>query len=385
MHGNLISMQGYTCCFKRRREEEMGGETKNIDEIAGIISSRIFYELGWQQKITTDISWDCCMRSHLTATQLKAEVPKKTHPTDIVFKYNDPYTDVAQYIQTDLKSYSSKTLDGYTPILNAIRSLSQQVECAPRNPFWKKTFLDSLQEKFNVNGMLFIYNHDNEYDKDLYEKLSGAATAKYNIPLESIISVIDPKLIRFLLDVTENIEKRRAVTDKISQEIGLLWQKIPEFENCTFFYPDKHNKIAAKGKKLPATLEMITSGMIFYSYEHNFIRDDDGERVHKKILNVFWQEDVNSAKHFIFILEYIFNYQLLNQFDKIFIVTPFSPTSGNYLQEAINDYARIYSFTPAHVQVLKDKIVSIPFVNQKISIFEFAVASKQVNRTCHFS
>jgi hypothetical protein len=26
----------------------VGGETKNIDEIAGIISSRIFDELGWK-------------------------------------------------------------------------------------------------------------------------------------------------------------------------------------------------------------------------------------------------------------------------------------------------------------------------------------------------
>lgn len=363
----------------------MGGETKHIDEIAAIISSRIFEELGWQCQKTTDISWDCCMRSHLTSKQLTAETPKKTHPTDVVFKYKDPYTDISQYIQTDLKSYSSKTLEGYTQILNAVRSLSQQVECAPRNPFWRKTFLDSMQESYNVNGMLFIYNHDNDFDKDLYEKLSGAATAKYNLPEESIISVFDPRLIRFLLDVTENIEKRRAIADRLTQDSSLLWQKIPEFEECSFFYPDKHNKIATKGKKLPATLEMITSGMLFYSYEHNFIRSDDGERINKKILNVFWQEDVCSSKHFIFMLEYIFNYQLLNQFDKIFILTPFSPTSGNYLQTAIFDYARIYSFTPAHVEVLKNKIVSLPFVSQKLSIFEFAVASRQVNRTCHFS
>ena len=45
----------------------MGGETKNIDEIAGIISSRIFDELGWKTQKTTDISWDCCLRSHLNA------------------------------------------------------------------------------------------------------------------------------------------------------------------------------------------------------------------------------------------------------------------------------------------------------------------------------
>lgn len=363
----------------------MGGETKNIDEIAGIISSRIFDELGWQCQTTTDISWDCCLMSHLSSKQQLAENPKKTHPTDVVFKYKDPYSDEAQYIQTDLKSYCAKTIEGSRTILSAIRSLSQQVECAPRNSTWKKIFLDSATEKFNVHGMLFIYNHDNEYDKNLYERISGAATAQYSMPENSLIAIFAPKLIRFLLDVTENIERRRAYTDKVSQDKNFLWRKIPDIERCTFFYPDKHNKIAIKGKNLPATLEMITSGMLLYSYEHNFVRDDEGNRITNKLLNIFWQEEVNSNEHFIFILEYIFNYQLLNQFDKIFIITPFSPTSGDYLNSAINDYAGIYSFNKNHVDTLRDKIVSIPFVNQTLSIFEYQVASKQVNRVCNFS
>ena len=118
----------------------MGGETKNIDEIAGIISSRIFDELGWQCQTTTDISWDCCLMSHLSSKQQLAENPKKTHPTDVVFKYKDPYSDEAQYIQTDLKSYCAKTIEGSRTILSTIRSLSQQVECAPRNSTWKKYF-----------------------------------------------------------------------------------------------------------------------------------------------------------------------------------------------------------------------------------------------------
>ncbi|MER1662216.1 hypothetical protein KC863_24140, partial [Enterobacter cloacae] len=83
--------------------------------------------------------------------------------------------------------------------------------------------------------------------------------------------------------------------------------------------------------------------------------------------------------------EYIFNYQLLNQFDKIFVITPFSSHSSVHLQSAINDYIGIYSFTQSHIETLREKIVSIPFVNQKLSIFEYQVASKQVNRKCHFS
>ncbi|AOY48553.1 hypothetical protein ACPF3V_003415 [Vibrio cholerae] len=365
----------------------MGGETKNIDEIAGIISSRIFDELRWTSGKTNDISWDCCMRSHLTEAQLNAKTPtQKKHPTDVVFSYQDPYTDVVQYVQTDLKSYSKATLEKYGAILKTIRSLSQQVECASRSPKWKEMFLIDKERSFVVHGMLFIYNHDNEYDKDLYQKIAGAATSEYSLPEDSMIAVFDPKLIRFLLDVTENIEKRRAYTDKVSQQENVLWQKIPDYDKCSFFYPDKHNKIATKGKSLPATIEMITSGLLFYSYEHDFIRDDNGQRLQNRVLNIFWQEEVDSESHFIFILEYIFNYQLLNQFDRIFIITPFSSTSGNYLDEAIKTYAAMYSFTLSQLDTLKDKVKSIPFVNQKLSIFEYQVASKQVERgLCHFS
>jgi len=363
----------------------VGGETKNIDEIAGIISSRIFDELGWKTQSTTDISWGCCLRSHLSAKQLLSENPKKTHPTDVVFKYRDPYSDETQYIQTDLKSYCASTLENTNSILKNIRSLSQQVACATRSPEWRSLFVDNTNEQYQVNGLLFIYNHDNNYDSSLLDKLSGAATAVYDLPEHSMIAVFDPTMIRFLLDVTEHIETRRGITDKNSQEQSLLWQKIPDKDFCSYFYPDKHNKIATKGKALPATLEMITSGMLFYSYEHDYIRNEAGDRVRNKVLNVFWKENVDSSNHFVFLLEYIFNYQILNQFEKIFIITPFSLHSANHLQAAINEYVGIYSFTQSHIEILKSKIVSIPFVNQKLSIFEYQVASKQIDRKCHFS
>ncbi|SQI37408.1 Uncharacterised protein [Serratia plymuthica] len=308
----------------------MGGETKNIDEIAGIISSRIFDELGWQCQKTTDISWGCCLKSHLSSKQLEAENPNKTHPTDVVFKYRDPYSDVTQYIQTDLKSYCASTLDGTKRILNTVRSLSQQVACAPRSPEWRNLFVDNTNELYQVHGMLFIYNHDNEYDSDLINKLNGAATASYDFPEKSMLAIFDPVMIRFLLDVTEHIETRRAISDKYSQIESLLWQKIPEIEHCSFFYPDKHNKIAAKDRSLPATIEMITSGMLFYEYKHDYVRGDGGDKVESKVLNIFWKENVNSNSHFVFLLEYIFNYQLLNQFDKIYIITPFSINSESY-------------------------------------------------------
>lgn len=363
-------------------------ETKNIDAIAGIISSRIFNELRWEISDKTDLNWDCCMRSHLTKAQLEAKTPtKKTHPTDVVFSYTDPYdSDVTKYIQTDLKSYSKATIETsqYGAIQRNIRSLAQQVECSSRSPEWRDKFLHEQNSKYIVHGMLFIYNHDSEYDGELLEKLSSVPSAEFGLPENSMIAVFPPRMIRFLLSVTEEIECRRNLPDDIRQPEDILWQKIPQYEDCGFFYPDKHNKLSTKGIHLPASLEMVTSGLLFYSYQHNFVRNNEGEKLSSKVLNIFWNEDITSESHFIFILEYIFNYQLLSQFDRIFVVTPFSSDSSDYLNNAIVSYAGMYSFNRVQLETLKEKVKSIPIHNQKFSIFDFQVASKNHNRICNF-
>lgn len=364
-------------------------ETKNIDEIAGIVSTLIFYELKWDMNEKTDLNWECCMFSHLSDKQSASDEPNKTHPTDVVFSYTDPYTNIVQYIQTDLKSYSNKTIETKHSkgILRDVESLSQQVECAKCSREWQGMYLNDKTSDFNVHGMLFIYNHDNEYDAELFNRISNVERTKFGLPDKSLIAIFSPRLIRFLLDITENIDRRRNINGRVTQHKEQLWQKIPEYDQCTFFYPDKHNKFVAKDKNLPASLEMITSGMLFYSYEHDFVVADTvkGEHLTKKILNIYWQEKVDTDEHFIFVLEYIFNYQLLHQFDRIFIITPFSSASGNHLEEAIKSYALMYSFTKPQLDLVKEKVKSLPFVSQKFSIFPFQVASKQVGRICNYS
>jgi len=357
-------------------------ETKNIDAVAGIISSKIFRELKWQFSKHTDLNWACCLDTHLKHNQ-----KEKTHPTDVVFFYKDPYTDIYQYIQTDLKSYSKSTIESYqyTEIQKTIKSLAQQVECSVRSQEWRDLFLSEKKEKFQVHGMLFIYNHDNEYDNDLLNKLSTILKAELHFPIDSYLFIMDPKSIRFLMSVTEDISKRRNYDCFNGQLLEILWEKIPAWEQCGFFYPDKHNKLASKGRMLPATLEMITSGMIFFQYSHDFIRDHNGATVTNKILNIYWKEEVDKEEQFVFLIEYIFNYQLLNQFDKIFIVTPFSSDSTKYLDNAINTYSKLYSFTLDKLNNLRRQLHNISIDNTTSSIFPFRVISKDVNKLCDFS
>lgn len=207
-------------------------ETKNIDEIAGIVSSRVFYELKWDMNEKTDLNWDCCMRSHLSDKQLESDDPKKTHPTDVVFSYTDPYTNVVQYVQTDLKSYAKRTIEAKHSkgILGDVESLGQQVECAKRSNEWKGMYLNDSSSDFNVHGMLFIYNHDNAYDAKLFDRIPNVEKARFGLPDKSLIAIFSPRQIRFLLDITENIEKRRNINGRASQVKDLLWQKIPDYD-----------------------------------------------------------------------------------------------------------------------------------------------------------
>nr|DAQ83326.1 MAG TPA: hypothetical protein [Caudoviricetes sp.] len=357
-------------------------ETKNIDAVAGIISSRIFRELKWQSNKHTDLNWACCVDAHLKHNQ-----KEKTHPTDVVFFYKDPYSDIYQYIQTDLKSYSKSTIESYqyNEIQKTIKSLAQQVDCSVRNTEWQDLFLNDKKEKFQVHGMLFIYNHDNEYDNNLLSKLSSILSSDLQFPLNSCLFILDPRSIRFLLSVTEDILKRRNYESFNGQVEEMLWEKIPAWEECGFFYPDKHNKLASKDRKLPATLEMITSGMLFFQYSHDFIRDHNGAAITNKLLNIYWEEEIDREEQFVFLIEYIFNYQLLSQFDKIFIVTPFSCDSTKYLDSAIKTYSKLYSFTLDKLNKLKGQLHNISIDSTTSSIFPFRVISKDVKKLCDFS
>lgn len=357
-------------------------ETKNIDAVAGLISAKIFRELKWESGKYTDFNWPCC-----TDTHLKHNQKEKTHPTDVVFFYKDPYTDIYQYIQTDLKSYSKATITDsqYGKLQTTIKSLAQQVDCSVRNPEWKRFFLNEITEKFQVHGMLFIYNHDNEYDKELLVNLSSILNSELKFPSDSYLFILDPVTIRFLLSVTEDINKRRNYEVFHGQVNELLWEKIPAWDKCGFFYPDKHNKISSKDRLLPASLEMITSGMLFFQYSHDFIIDKNGSKITNKILNIYWKEDISKQEQFVFLIEYIFNYQLLNQFDKIFIVTPFSPSSSVYLRDAITTYSNLYSFTLDKLNRLREQLHNISIDITTSNIFPFRVISKDVNKICDFS
>ena len=59
-------------------------ETANIARIAEKVSSQLFAEFGWHPCAPRNTSWDCGLRE-------RHRTKASSHPSDIVFCYDDPY------------------------------------------------------------------------------------------------------------------------------------------------------------------------------------------------------------------------------------------------------------------------------------------------------
>jgi hypothetical protein len=76
-------------------------ETVNIAKMAGKNSDEIFSVFLWDKRGPLNHNWDCLKRG---------EHKKLTHPSDVVFFYDEPYRAVRTYVQTDLKSYQASSI-----------------------------------------------------------------------------------------------------------------------------------------------------------------------------------------------------------------------------------------------------------------------------------
>lgn len=321
-------------------------ETKNIDAMAALISDDIFNEMKWLLHEKRDINWECRIPEH----------NKVTHPTDVVFSYKDPYSARTIYIQTDLKSYNKRSLSLTKRINEAVESLALQVECARSSKEWR-TLFRCVMHNADLNGMLFLYNNDDEYDRDLLSNLGNTASKDFSIQSSSKIYIFSPKIIKFLMSCVENINERRTINESSSSE--KVWEKIPIREECGFFYPDKQNRIADQAPDHPATLEMITSGMLLLSYEHPIYEE--------KILNIYWDEIVSSIEAFIYLFEYMFNYQMLSNFGKIYLILPFrDEKTYDLFESARATYMSAYAANEGQKEKLKKINLILPrkFVTQ---------------------
>lgn len=242
-------------------------ETENLAKMSESLSKDIFEQFRWVEVGSRNKNWKCEDPTH----------KKKTHPADIVFYYEDPYSNKLVYFHCDLKSYAEATVET-ADFSKTIESLSMQVNCAEKSEEWQKAYL--LQNNnVSINGLLFVYNHDGEYDKNFYSKIAQIRSKDLFLPRNNKIYIINPSDIYWLNNVVHHI----------------AWSNGKKYiaDDYSFFYPQK-TKHSTTGKSKVATIEMILSPWIIL---HN-------EKDNNNIFNVYYRRTGACENEFIYLFDY---------------------------------------------------------------------------------
>jgi len=260
-------------------------ETANIAQIAEKISQSLFKEFLWDQSGPMNFNWPC---EKTEAHNLS------THPTDAVFYYEDPYARARRYFQCDLKSYAKGSISK-SAVSGAALSLAKQVACAEVSDVWQDQYIVKGKTS-EISGLLFVYNHDREFDRDFktffpYISLKGSGISR-----KSKVYVLGPDEINWLDRVGNTIKIMRGE------------EKIPLREHCAFHHPDLVQIRNVQQKEArAATIEMLTGPFISMKYAFPALGEGHGNK-QGIVLFLRREATVPSMKYMI---DYLRNIQII--------------------------------------------------------------------------
>ncbi|MBX4961370.1 hypothetical protein [Rhizobium binae] len=284
------------------------GETAVIARMAEKLADEILAEFFWRKSGPMNVNWDC-------------ENPEvhgvKKHPTDTVFFYDEPYSEARRYLQCDLKSYG-KTSITRPQMKAAIVSLAKQVTCAEISSDWQRMYVDD-QTTPVISGLLFVYNHDDEYDADFDHLLSDIRSEDLQLNPDSRLFIFGPDDINWLDRVATEIRQMRGKGD------------LPSRQFTSFYYPQlvrKSNFQIVEARA--ATAEMLSSPWIMLRWEDDETRREGFVVFHRRKTTV---DDL------VYLLDYLRHFQLLQR--KIDVTIKVSQTDSDatiILQKAVRKY-----------------------------------------------
>lgn len=320
------------------------GETAGIARIAEIVSDQIFSEFLWTKVGPTNINWGCEKHDiHLA----------NTHPSDVVFFYDEPYEEVTTYVQCDLKSYAATSL-GRSQVEKALISLSNQVSCAEISSEWQDLYVHK-HKSFSISGLLFIYNHDGGFDRTFSDLLEKVKVDELDTPENSKLVVLGPEEIHWLNNVSQEIVRMRGRAGA---------DKLPSREACSFFYPQAVRHAQVRGKqKCAATLEMLTGPWIILQH--------DQSQDQKAGLIVFYRPSGETTEEFLYLLDYMRQNAILDQYSITIRSIDRDGKKANNFQKARQYFIEAMRATYDGEGSLFDSINSIKFsaMNNLISSF----------------
>lgn len=304
-------------------------ETINIGDIALKISKDIFKHFFWEIHPKKDENFNCTNDEHKS----DGGTPKTTHPGDVVFFYSDPYLGKNIYLHTDLKSYAADTIKT-NKLREAFRSLCMTIECAKESSHWREKYSIDDSEAHEVRGMLFIHNHDNNYEKSFNATLDKVSLTSLPISPGSILHFLGPYDIQRLYSITNDIRCLKGEGE------------LPK--DYTFYYPDLV-MIRRQGDvwKQPATIESLVGPYLI-------IKHRETDTINPGYL-IYYNRPGSSPEEFVYFLDTLSRYQMLESGQKIRIKVTDKTAKDDLksvFETAKKKYAKVWGFDPVREKIL---------------------------------
>lgn len=261
-------------------------ETSNISRMAEKIFVEMFELFGWVRVGAAETNWPCVLPERHNN--------RSRHPTDVVFKYDDPYTSRTVYVIVDLKSYSRESI---TPLRlkGAIVDLCQTVACAHYGEGWREKYhVDGPHE---IVGLLFVFNHSLDYtDAGLRSSLLKDPMFDDNqLPARQRAAFLGPLDIAELYAIACDIKGLRG-PDAAT--------RLSPARKCFFWHPELVLSRLQESSPPAAPLEMLTSERI--------ILQSENPKTHRPHYTFWYRESGATTDEFQYLLDSIFRYQMLN-------------------------------------------------------------------------
>lgn len=333
-------------------------ETINVSVLADKISEELFSFLKWELLPRRNENFTCNKKTdHKTSTK-----EKNTHPVDCVFTYIDPYFKKRIFIHTDLKSYAKSSIKP-SEIRKDLNSLAYSIDCAKSSPEWDTLYGKSDYPK-EIRGLLFIYNHDNTYDRDFLthfnpEQGRGIKLENLGIAENQFLHIIYPSIINYLLTI-------KLDTDSLHRK-----GEFPSSEYY-FYYPELIlTKPILPKENRPASIEMALGP--FLTIEHDeIVKYCEKE---KKLITMFgkgyiiyYNRPASSHYEFIYLLDILSKEQILEGEHTIRIRIAHENYDQNYkenFQKAITSYALNWGLDQYKINQMERIDIDVVEVKQK--------------------
>lgn len=327
-----------------RYKENMSGETGAIAKMAEYVSTELFDWFKWNRVKLPDQNFECIKQDQ----HAPRKVAKHTHPVDAVFYYHDPYLNRNIYVNTDLKSYAAGSIDA-SKIVPALKSLACTIDCARLSTEWQERYIDN-NDPWEVRGMLFVYNHDADYDKSFYDVLLAPIKKRVdkdpkpvnleNLPLTDgqSLHIFEPSLISYLTTLSVDTAQLHAKGE------------FPE-KQYEFFYPEmKLVKTSGEKYSRPATLEMLAGPYLIIRHDKVLKYNESTGKTEDRYPEgyvIYYSRDGSTAEEFAYLLDILSGFQILDGGHKIrlrMINANLGKDPRSQFKRAINMYAQEWNF-----------------------------------------